>query len=619
PSPSPTPSPGVRVPRSPLAVRLLRHWPASLMSRGGGEGPSELPSPSAAAAADAAEDPCLRSAPMPPLQPPIPAGPTRSQPPSTATPNPPPQIQPPPEERDSSSRGSGGRSTLDGLVLVPWEEVEAAVGGWAEVPDAHGFRARLPPEPSSGEAVQYLEAVLQRLRLATAADWNMVQWLLSTSGLQLHRHMRCCWELQQPEVAAAWVVHDPLAQTPSQLAAAAAQRRLQLQATSRPGLRCTTTPVQRRLWWQHAAEQPVLVVDDSLWQAARPWPTSPTPSPTATRLVSPRPTSPGTKSGQKEGVGAHVVVFVHGYAGAPADLTQIKGHLHLVYPHLECYDSKANEGMTHDSLEAMGERLAQELSSWLLPWLRPGCRRPLSHLSFVGHSMGCLIIRYALAHPKAGVCALSHPVTPSFLVSVLPKLHLFLSICGPHLGQLYSGNSLLQIGAGFITAFTKGKCLSELSLSDAASLRSTSLYRLTLGGQDKGSALQRFRSVVLVASQQDRYVPHHSARLAPCSAARACSTKGQVMAEMLAANLKGFGEGKCSLLRVDVDFSGWRAGGVTGGVTGGGNTPATVISDVIGRTAHIAFLQSEAFAHMLVWGVVHRHELITPGLSPAWL
>ncbi|GFH22649.1 DUF676 domain-containing protein, partial [Haematococcus lacustris] len=88
------------------------------------------------------------------------------------------------------------------------------------------------------------------------------------------------------------------------------------------------------------------------------------------------------------------------------------------------------------------------------------------------------------------------------LVSVLPKLNLFLSICGPHLGQLYSGNSLLQIGAGFITAFTKGKCLSELSLSDATSLRSTSLYRLTLGGQDKGSALQRFRSVVLVASQQ---------------------------------------------------------------------------------------------------------------------
>ena len=32
----------------------------------------------------------------------------------------------------------------------------------------------------------------------------------------------------------------------------------------------------------------------------------------------------------------------------------------------------------------------------------------------------------------------------------------------------------------------------------------------------------------------------------------------------------------------------------------------SMLSDVLGRTAHIAFLESDAFARLLAWGVVRR-------------
>jgi uncharacterized alpha/beta hydrolase family protein len=47
-----------------------------------------------------------------------------------------------------------------------------------------------------------------------------------------------------------------------------------------------------------------------------------------------------------------------------------------------------------------------------------------SRISFVGHSLGNIIIRSALTNP-----ALAH---------LLPKLHTFLSLSGPHLGTLYN-------------------------------------------------------------------------------------------------------------------------------------------------------------------------------------
>jgi len=38
----------------------------------------------------------------------------------------------------------------------------------------------------------------------------------------------------------------------------------------------------------------------------------------------------------------------------------------------------------------------------------------------------------------------------------LDKLELFVSICGPHLGALYSKNNLVDAGVGFLKMMNKG-------------------------------------------------------------------------------------------------------------------------------------------------------------------
>ena len=62
------------------------------------------------------------------------------------------------------------------------------------------------------------------------------------------------------------------------------------------------------------------------------------------------------------------------------------------------------QGKTHESLQAMGERLATEVCAKLAPLTKQGHRRPLCALSFVGHSLGTLIVRSALASSQVCVC-----------------------------------------------------------------------------------------------------------------------------------------------------------------------------------------------------------------------
>lgn len=58
-----------------------------------------------------------------------------------------------------------------------------------------------------------------------------------------------------------------------------------------------------------------------------------------------------------------------------------------------------------------------------------------ARISFVGHSLGTIIIRSALARPQ--------------MKPFLGKLHTFLSLSGPHLGTLYNSSGLVNAGEVF--------------------------------------------------------------------------------------------------------------------------------------------------------------------------
>lgn len=98
----------------------------------------------------------------------------------------------------------------------------------------------------------------------------------------------------------------------------------------------------------------------------------------------------------------------------------------------------------HDSLQVMGQRLALELAEFLAPLSSPTSPRTLTRLSFVGHSIGNLILRSALLHPD--------------LAPFLPLLYLYISVSGPHLGTLYTSNAVLGTGISLLKAVGRGGC-----------------------------------------------------------------------------------------------------------------------------------------------------------------
>lgn len=76
----------------------------------------------------------------------------------------------------------------------------------------------------------------------------------------------------------------------------------------------------------------------------------------------------------------------------------------------------------------MTDRLVSEIFCYL-----EGNNLNPKRISFVGHSLGTIIIRSALTRPQ--------------MRPLLPKLHTFLSLSGPHLGTLYNSSGLVNMGA----------------------------------------------------------------------------------------------------------------------------------------------------------------------------
>ncbi|KAL3528277.1 hypothetical protein ACH5RR_007599 [Cinchona calisaya] len=94
-----------------------------------------------------------------------------------------------------------------------------------------------------------------------------------------------------------------------------------------------------------------------------------------------------------------MVVFVHGFQGRHLDLRLTRNHWLLIDPKVEFLMSEVNEEKTSGDFREMGQRLAQEVVSFLKKKMdkvsRSGGLRSIK-LSFVGHSIGNIILRTAL-------------------------------------------------------------------------------------------------------------------------------------------------------------------------------------------------------------------------------
>ncbi|XP_018337387.1 PREDICTED: protein FAM135A isoform X4 [Trachymyrmex septentrionalis] len=256
--------------------------------------------------------------------------------------------------------------------------------------------------------------------------------------------------------------------------------------------------------------------------------------------------------------GVHLIICVHGLDGNAADLRLVKTYLELGLPgaHLDFLMSERNQGDTFSDFETMTDRLVSEIlyhieSSGLNP----------RKVSFIGHSLGTIIIRSALTRPQ--------------LRPLLPRLHTFLSLSGPHLGTLYNTSGLVNAGMWFMQKWKKSGSLLQLAMKDSPDVRRSFMFRLS-----QKSNLQKFKHVLLCGSAQDRYVPLHSARIELCKAAvRDPTDQGAAYREMVHNILYPVMSAPgVSLVRYDVHHA----------------LPPTA-NALIGRAAHIAVLDSELF------------------------
>ncbi|KAK7311739.1 hypothetical protein RJT34_10059 [Clitoria ternatea] len=270
-----------------------------------------------------------------------------------------------------------------------------------------------------------------------------------------------------------------------------------------------------------------------------------------------------------------IVVFVHGFQGHHLDLRLIRNQWVLIDPQVEFLMSEANEDKTTGDFREMGQRLAEEVISFLKNKMDRASKYGNLldiRLSFVGHSIGNLIIRTAIAD--------------SVMEPFLRYLHTYVSVSGPHLGYLYSSNSLFNSGLWFLKKLKGTQCIHQLTFTDDPDFQNTFLYKLC-----KQKTLEQFRNIILLSSPQDGYVPYHSARIESCQAAsNDSSKKGKLFLEILndcLDQIRANSTERRVFMRCDVNFD--------------SSSRAKNLDTMIGRAAHIEFLDSDVFARLIMW------------------
>ncbi|GAB5361246.1 hypothetical protein AAMO2058_000697000 [Amorphochlora amoebiformis] len=259
----------------------------------------------------------------------------------------------------------------------------------------------------------------------------------------------------------------------------------------------------------------------------------------------------------------HIIVFVHGYQGNSWDMRLFKNHLALIFPDHLFLLSGSNEGHTEGDIADMGQRLAVEIVEFIVE----NCPLGFSKLSFVAHSLGGLITRAALARKE--------------MEPYLSQLHTFMSLASPHCGYMYSKNTVLDTGIWVLKKWSKSLCLTQLSMTDHPNHEDCFVFKLS---QKKG--LEYFKHCLLLASHQDFYAPFHSSRIELHHDALRNQKNGKVFTSMVQNLLKPL---KRPIKRYNVSFV----------------NKKTNLDSIIGRTAHILFLDNHLYMVMICH--IYRH------------
>eukprot|EP00759_Apiculatamorpha_spiralis_P011691 PhF_6_TR18945/c0_g1_i5/m.27765 len=140
----------------------------------------------------------------------------------------------------------------------------------------------------------------------------------------------------------------------------------------------------------------------------------------------------------------HGVVLVHGYQAKATDFRFIRRFLHVLYPDVIVHIATSITPHPHASFQTLASLLSDEVRSFIV-------EEDIQTLSFIGHSMGGIVIRRMLLEPS--------------MAAFLPMMHSYISLNCPHLGASRS-KSLRRLASVVSIILPKQSCVHSLLVKD---------------------------------------------------------------------------------------------------------------------------------------------------------
>jgi hypothetical protein len=261
-------------------------------------------------------------------------------------------------------------------------------------------------------------------------------------------------------------------------------------------------------------------------------------------------------------LGLHLIILVHGFEGNSNDMRVIKNEIALINPSIVFLSSQTNQDDTGNDLFQMGNKLAIEVESYIKEW-NDGLI--FKKISFIGHSIGGVIIRSALPH----------------LEKFKDKFWMYISLSSPHLGYAFSESTLIKTGIWFLKRWKNSKCLEQFLQNDNINLDETCIYKLS-----NYDGLNWFNYVYLLSSHQDNYSPYESSRVQLNNSMISQKDKKTENYKNMVYNILSKITNN-NLKRVDVNFV----------------IQEKNFDSFIGRTAHIQFLENTDFMKTFFYSI----------------
>ena len=179
----------------------------------------------------------------------------------------------------------------------------------------------------------------------------------------------------------------------------------------------------------------------------------------------------------------NICFMLHGLEGTSYDMRNLRSVMQIYCPSITFYLSEINEDKTNESIDRMGMRFAQEVISYLQHFVTDQDLR----ISFIGHSLGGLIVRAALPY--------LHAYSGCFQT--------YVSLASPHLGAV-GDKFWVNTGMKLLSRVKNNQSLREMALEDEEG------YLLRLSACE---GMGWFKNVVLIANYDDGYTPYESAKI----------------------------------------------------------------------------------------------------------